>query len=199
MEELTDPLMNNNNSNDRISFMKENVLESNDNDMSYTNLNESNTGISLLNAQQTYAEVVKSPSGLESPSNITTCAVKTTEKENNQGKLDKVLDCDSSDGFIGIECKRRKFKQFFLSGIADQVNESQIISYLAKRNITPKNISIFRSKRKGTVSAKIYIPTASASVVLEKNFWPKYVHGCKPWQRKADKIKTQTGNYSTYV
>jgi hypothetical protein len=199
LEELTDPLMNNNNSNDRISLMKENVLESNDNDMSYTNLNESNTGISLLNAQQTYAEVVKSPSGLESPSNITTCAEKTTEKENNQGKLDKVLDCDSSDGFIGIERKRRKFKQFFLSGIADQVNESQIISYLAKRNITPKNISIFRSKRKGTVSAKIYIPTASASVVLEKKFWPKYVHGCKPWQRKADKIKTQTGNYSTYV
>ena len=190
--------MNNNNSTDRISLMKENVLEPNDNDMSYTNLNESNTSISLLNAQQTYAEVVKSPSGLESPSNITTCAVKTTEKENNQGKLDKVLDCDSSDGFIGIERKRRKFKQFFLSGIADQVNESQIISYLAKRNITPKNISIFRRKRKGTVSAKIYIPIASASVVMEENFWPKYVY-CKIWQHKADKIKTQTGNYSTYV
>ncbi len=40
LEELTDPLMNNNNSNDRISLMKENVLEPNDNDMSYTNLNE---------------------------------------------------------------------------------------------------------------------------------------------------------------
>ncbi len=138
LEELTDPLMNNNNSNDRISLMKENVLESNDNDMSYTNLNDSNTGISLLNAQQTYAEVVKSPSGMESPSNITTCVVKATEKENNQGKLDKMPDCDSSDGFIGIERKRRKFKQFFLSGIADQVNESQIISCLAKRNITQK-------------------------------------------------------------
>jgi hypothetical protein len=138
LEELTDPLMNNNNSNDRISLMKENDLESNDNDMSYTNLNESNTGTSLLNAQQksTYAEVVKSSSGLESPSNITTCTVKATEKGNNQGKLDKILDCDSSDGFIGIEHKQRKFKQFFLSGIADQVNESQIISYLAKRNIT---------------------------------------------------------------
>ena len=75
---------------------------------------------------------------MESPSNITTCVVKATEKENNQGKLDKIPDCDSSDGFIGIERKRRKFKQFFLSGIADQVNESQIISCLAKRNITQK-------------------------------------------------------------
>ena len=57
-----------NNNNDRIIWlMKENVLESNDNDMSYINLNESSTGASLLNTQQksTYAEVVKSFSGLE--------------------------------------------------------------------------------------------------------------------------------------
>ncbi len=168
LEELTDPLMNNNNSNDRISLMKENVLESNDNDMSYTNLNESYTGISLLNAQQTYAEVVKSPSGLESPSNITTCPVKTTEKENNQGKLDKVLDCDSSDGFIGIERKRRKFKQFFLSGIADHINESQIISYLAKRNITSKKFPFSEASVK-----VLFLQRFTFQLLQHQLFWKK--------------------------
>jgi hypothetical protein len=77
-------LMNNNNNNNRISLMKENVLESNDNDMSYINLNESSTGASLLNTQQksTYAEVVKSFSGLgKSSSNIANSAVKVTGKE----------------------------------------------------------------------------------------------------------------------
>ena len=52
LEELTDSLMNNNNNNDRISLMKENVLESNDNDMSYINLislmNNNNDRISLM-------------------------------------------------------------------------------------------------------------------------------------------------------
>jgi hypothetical protein len=183
--------------------MKENVLESNDNDMSYINLNESSTGASLLNTKQksTYAEVVKSFSGLgKSWSNIANSAVKATGKENNQAKLDKVLRCNSSDGFFVIKRKRRKFKQFFLSGIADDVNESQVISYLAKRNIIPNNIFIFRSQRRGTVSAKICIPVILASVVLEENVWPKYVR-CKPWQHKVDKkkptvqetIKTQAG------
>ena len=93
-----------NNNNDRISLMKENVLESNDNDMSYINLNESSTGASLLNTQQksTYAEVVKSFSGLgKSSSNIANSAVKAMGKESNQAKLDIVLHCNSSDGFIG--------------------------------------------------------------------------------------------------
>jgi hypothetical protein len=54
LEELTDSLINNNNNNDRISLMKENVLESNDNDMSYINLislmnnNNNNDRISLM-------------------------------------------------------------------------------------------------------------------------------------------------------
>ncbi len=68
------------------------------------------------------------------------------------------------------------------------------------------NILIFRSRRKGTISVKIGIPLPSVSTVLEENFWPEYVQ-CKPWQYKENRrnpaaqdiIKTQTGNYSTYV
>ncbi len=113
----------------------------------------------------------------------------------------EVLTGKLSDGFVGVQRKRRTFKQFFLSGIADDVNESQITSYLAKRNIKANNIFIFRSQRRGTISVKIGIPLASVSTVLEENFWPKYVQ-CKPWQYKENRrnpvvqdiIKTQAGN-----
>jgi hypothetical protein len=52
-----------------------------------------------------------------------------------------------------------------------------------ERNVTPNNITIFQSKRVGTISAKIRIPLASSPIVLQENFWPKYVF-CKPWLQK---------------
>ncbi len=127
-------------------------------------------------------------------------------KEKTQTKSPEVLTGKLSDGFIGVQWKRRKFKQFFLSGTADDVNGSRAVSCLAERNIKPNNIFIFRSRRKGTISVKIGIPLPSVSTVLEENFWPKYVQ-CKPWQYKENRrnpvvqdiIKTQAGNYSMYV
>lgn len=57
----------------------------------------------------------------------------------------------NSDGFIGVERKRRKIKKFFLTGIAENVNENQIFSYLNKKNIIPTYISIFLSRRRGVL------------------------------------------------
>jgi hypothetical protein len=55
---------------------------------------------------------------------------------------------NSEEGFIGVERKKRpKHKQFFLSCIAESVKKYQIYSYLNTRNVTPNNISTFRSKR----------------------------------------------------
>lgn len=90
-------------------------------------------------------------------------------------------------GFIGVKRKRRpKCKQFFLSGIAETVNKDQIFSYLATKGITLTNIFTFQSKRRGTISAKISIPSVSSSRVLEKNFWPEHVL-CKPWLQNENK------------
>ena len=50
------------------------------------------------------------------------------------------MSCDP-DGFIGVERKRRKTKKFFLTGLAENVNENQILSYLNKKNIIPTYIS----------------------------------------------------------
>ena len=36
------------------------------------------------------------------------------------------------DEFVGVERKRNKIKQFFLSGIAENVIEQHILSFLAK-------------------------------------------------------------------
>ncbi len=49
------------------------------------------------------------------------------------------------DGFIRLELKGRKTKKFFLTGIAENVNENQILSYLNKKNIIPNYIFIFLS------------------------------------------------------
>ena len=116
---------------------------------------------------------------------------------------------NSSDGFIGVARKRRRnYKQFFLSGIAKNVNEDQILSYLVERNVTPNNIAIFQSKRVETISAKIRIPSASSAIVLQEDFWPKFIL-CKPWLQKpkenqrgrktSNSNNTLMGNYATYV
>ncbi len=41
---------------------------------------------------------------------------------------------------------------------------------------------MFKSKRKGTVSVRILIPSRCSEKVLSENFWPKFIH-CKLWQQ----------------
>ena len=112
----------------------------------------------------------------------------------------------SADGFVGVKRGRNRTKRLFLSGIACGVNEKHIQSYLERRNINPTYISVFPSKRKGTVSAKVHISCADLPVVQKDHFWPKFVI-CKLWQSKESLEKTfnqhtktsHGGNFSTYV
>ena len=147
----------------------------------------------------TYAKVVASHFAANSADQITTDKEYKTKptsvkppRKNNEGL----------DGFIAVERKRNKSKKFFISGIAENVTQTQIVSYLEQRSITPTYISVFASHRKGTLSCKIHIPSASSSLVLEENFWPKHVK-CKPWQEhkktKQKVCRTLDGNVSTYV
>ena len=122
------------------------------------------------------------------------------QSEASQIQLSKLVEAscsNSCDGFIGVDRKRRRYKKFFLSGIAENVKESQKYSYLSQRGIIPSVISIFKSKRRGTISAKIHVPSASSSIVLENDFWPKFVC-CKSWiQKTKNKNKPLEENYST--
>ena len=133
-------------------------------------------------------------------------ATKASENVNFQKNPDVNLSKDPSDGFVGVKRKRKNYRQFFLSGISKDVNDSQIALYLAKRNVIASHISLFPSKRLGTISAKVGIPQASVSKVQEQNFWPKFVC-CKPWQHN-DNMKPvgpgsnnnrQGRNYATNV
>ena len=107
---------------------------------------------------------------------------------------------------LELNVNERNTRNFFLSGIAEGVKESQIYSYLVERNITPTMVSTFQSKRKRTMSAKIHIPLTRSLAVLEKNVWPEFVY-CKPWQQKVDKRQntlqknkeTLVGSYITLV
>ena len=71
------------------------------------------------------------------------------------------------------------------------MKESQVMSYLKNRNVSPTYISMFQSQRQGSVSAKINIPSSAAPLVQEKNIWRMYAR-CKPW-------RTKHKNNATYV
>ena len=128
-----------------------------------------------ISEQTTYAKVVASQPALDSGSKIINHLVSsgsakksklnTKSSDTNQEQKSKVSDPiihnDADSGFIGVEQKRNKIKQLLLTGIAENVKENQIQSYLVDRNITPTRISIFQSRRKGTISAKVNIPSAS--------------------------------------
>ena len=154
----------------------------------------------------TYAEVVASQLVPSAAPEMTKHPV-----PNSSGGLTKAVELPANkpvvidDGFIGVERKRNTIKQLFLSGIAKNVKENQIQSYLEDRDVSPTRITIFQSKRKGTIFAKVNIPSASLPLMQHEHFWPKFVT-CKPWRsnlngKKADPKPgmTRSGNFSTYV
>ena len=112
------------------------------------------------------------------------------------------LNATSPDCDIYVKRNRSKTKKFFVTGIDENVKECQILSFLNKRNIIPTYISIFKSRRRGTISSKIHVPSAISSLLQEDNFWPKYI-SCKPWKSKetqtmwSKKSSTHLGKYST--
>ena len=75
-----------------------------------------------------------------------------------------------------------------MSGIAENVNENHILSYLREREIIPAYISIFRSERRGSLSAKISIPKAVCSLVEQKGFWPMHVRW-KPSNQEKNSVQ----------
>ena len=131
-------------------------------------------------------------------------ASKLQQKDNTINNNSRITD----DGFVGVERRRNRTKRIFLTGIASSVNEKHIQSYLESRNINPTYISVFPSKRKGTASAKVHIPSADLPLVQDNDFWPRFVI-CKLWQSKESlekttkaktQIKTHQGeNLSSYV
>ena len=149
----------------------------------------------------TYAKVVASKPTLNS-ANEKENALKPQQRNNTPNNNSEI----SADGFVGVKRRRNRTKRLFLSGIASSVNEKHIQSYLERQNINPTYISVFPSKRKGTVSAKVHISCADLPFVQKDHFWPKFVI-CKLWQSKESLGKTskrhtktsQGGNLSTYV
>ena len=154
-----------------------NILRDNDNGACYVALDElrGDAGQSRYNSKKklTYAEVLKSNNA-----NISSQLI-SKSSDNPKENCEEMLSNTSTDDFVGVQRKRKKFKSFFVSGISELVKEKQISSYFSRRNVIPSHISVFPSKRKGTIWAKIGIPIASISKVHEKTFWPMYVY-CKP-------------------
>ena len=142
----------------------------------------------------TYAEAVEHQPASSSMSK--------RRKASNKKATDESKNEPASYEFIGVERRCNKIKSFFLAGIAENVTESQVFSYLKKRNITPTHVRIFQNRRKGTLSAKINIPSKDCLIVSEENFWPKFVK-CKQWKSNSSPRKkpqsTRDGNYSTLV
>jgi hypothetical protein len=61
------------------------------------------------------------------------------------------------------------------------VKDQDILSYLEKRKVTRTSLSLFKSKRKATISAKLHIPANECSLIENEIFWPKFMK-CKLWK-----------------
>ena len=183
---------------------KKTVLSYGDHKTNYTGLSELIADEGHASGQQklSYAEVLS----MGDHDDLSQPATKASENVNFQKNSDVNLSKDPSDGFVGVKRKRKNYRQFFLSGISKDVSDSQIALYLAKQNVIASHISLFPSKRLGTISAKVGIPQAYVTKVQEQNFWPKFVC-CKPWQHKDNMKpvvpgsinKRQGRSYATYV
>ena len=96
--------------------------------------------------QVTYANAVASHPALNNSKFIA-----KPKKNNKPGHTLQNPQCKTNglssdpEGLIGVERKRKKTKKFFVTGIAENVKESQILYYLERRNIIPTHISIFPS------------------------------------------------------
>ena len=127
MDELFDPPTKKN-----VYFPpgEKNILSDNDNRACYVALDElrGDTGQSRCNSKKklTYAEVLKSNNA-----NISSQLI-SKSSDNPKENCDEMLSNTSTDGFVGVQRKRKKFKSFFVSGISELVKEKQISSYLGE-------------------------------------------------------------------
>ena len=118
----------------------------------------------------TYAKFIASKPTMNS-ANEKENAAKPQQKNNTPNNNSEI----SANGFVGVKRRRNRTKRLFLSRIACGVNEKHIQSFLERRNTNPTYISVFPSKRKGTVLAQVHISCADLPVVQKDHFWPKFV------------------------
>ena len=167
--------------NDDFSLVKTfSLVQNSYNNSHITNLiaNDELTPVKVTDCNNTYA---KAAARQTPPTKINQRMVTPKDTPPNHELLANI-----DDGVKGVERRRNRVKRFFLSGIAKSVTETNIRAYLEKRNVKPTQISIFKSRREGTVSAKINIPAGDAKLVNTNEFWPRFVQ-CKPWQHTYDK------------
>ena len=148
--------------------------------------------------QKSYAKIVASDCNV---TYIKRLLIKNKSIEQNQtpevSKTKVAKSSCDSDGFVGVVRNRTRTKKYFVSGIAENVNENHILSYLREQEIIPTYISIFRSKHRGSLSAKINILKAVCSSVEQKGFWPMHL-SCKPWKpSNQDKNSVQHRDATT--
>ena len=86
---------------------------------------------------------------------------------------------NNNTGFTNVK-RRQRTKAFFVGGIDEQIHPDVIVHFLNRRGINPTLVKLLRSRRQGTVSAKVNVHAVHARAVLGKFFWPNGVY-CRPW------------------
>ena len=109
------------------------------NENSFIHLTNNNTQSSYAKATKAHFSNIKNGKAHLGSSNT---SEKLTKKPDDS--IISQVDQPNEDGFVGVKRRRRRYRKCFLSGIADNVKESQIYSYLYKRNISPSHISVFQ-------------------------------------------------------
>lgn len=94
--------------------------------------------------------------------------------------------------FIGVQRNRVKTRRYYIGGIAETTKKEAILHFLNTKGISPTLLSLFPSKRKGTLSAKMNIRAEDVDKINAEDFWPRNVY-CRPWVSKEELINSVRG------
>ena len=123
----------------------------------------------------------------KNPSNSESEVVKQSSKEKNKGewilveslkrkKIKPLVGArQEQSSLCGVPSKKRDSWDLYIGNLQMNTTELQITSYMKSSGVDVVKCLMLSSKKEGTKSARITIPSESKTVVFDSSFWPENV------------------------
>ena len=98
----------------------------------------------------------------------------TEPRESNSNETDSKEDNESSEETDFVSVQKHKVRHLYLGSVREGVNKQTITNYMQKKGISPTFMRLFKSKRKGTVAARVNVKSVDFKTVSDNEFWPKH-------------------------
>ena len=103
--------------------------------------------------------------------------------ERKKKKIKPVTGTGEASILVGVEKPKRDFWEIAVSRLKEGTTEDQVKTHLHGKGIEVKEIFVFPSKIKGTVSAKVRVVLAHKDRALDETNWPPHLR-ISSWTNK---------------